>query len=644
METAKLVDDLLVNLKYQAARSPRSCFVVFSSREKHVEIVIDCVETVFQEAKSHRFEVLRLDQYLKSGDSQYAELTDLLSSCCFAVVILDGLRPNVLFEYGILKGLRKPCIVLLGHGATIDIQGFYSPDAGGLSPAPEIDMDRHFSDVKDRFYLRYDRNNPKQIRSMLLAAYKKLAKQIEDEFLHSMFPHKEVVEKELKAHLAEIVSVLTKSPDSHDERDARILDIAHSHVERIAAEHSVTLPPRYFATLAHSYANINVVDKAVAVIDGHISGVPEDATLLSDKAYILRRAGKLEDALAALDAAIRLRPKAEFLWHNKAITLDKLRRTEEAALCYKKAIVLDSGCALLHYHYGILLYEQKEFTSAVKELNRALRIRPMESGFLLWKAQALASSGQPAEARRTVETLLTKDPVNADAWFVLGRIEQSDAKALPCFQKAVQLDPKHSGALCSSAACLSNLGKCDEALRVFARMEELCPEHKSCETRVLNICRTFMKLGRPQDALDVCNEVLSKNSKTPGALTIKALCLAQTGRQGEALELFSAMLSASPADAELWYDQACTYALAKQPREAARSLQKAIAIDLRYWQMSQRDSDFTAVRRTKVFRDVFKTGRQKVRRKAPRDTANSEHGKDRRCPTRASSRRPNGRS
>jgi tetratricopeptide (TPR) repeat protein len=226
----------------------------------------------------------------------------------------------VLFEYGILKGLGKPCIVLLGQGATIDISEFYPPGVGSLPPPPEIDMDKHFSDLKDRFYLRYDRNKPKQIRSMLLVAYGGLSKQIEDEFLHSMFPHKEIVEKELKAHLAEIVTVFAKSPDGHGERDAGLLDVAHSHVERIAKEHSLSLPPRYFGILAQGYANANVIDKAVAIIDHHFSGMPEDVMLLVEKAHILRNAGRLEDALSALDAAIRLRPNAEFLWHPKAIS------------------------------------------------------------------------------------------------------------------------------------------------------------------------------------------------------------------------------------------------------------------------------------------------------------------------------------
>lgn len=642
METSKLVDELLVTLEYQANRSPRSCFVVFSSRENHVEIVIDCIETVFQKAK--KFQVLQLDKHLKSGDSQYAELTELLSSCCFAVVVLDGFRPNVLFEYGILKGLDKPCIVLLEEGATVDVHSFFPSDIQDLPPNPTVDMDRHFSDVKDRFYLRYDRNKPKQIRKILLAAYKKLEEQIENEFLYSMFPHREVVESELKAHLTAIVTVFTKNPDECDQNEIGVVDVAHAHVERLAAEHNIVLPSRYFSILAFTYANIDAVNKAVAVIDGSISKHPDDAILLlSDKARILRQAGNAEEALHALDAAIKLRPKVEFLWHNKAITLDILGQAEEAVRCYKKAIALDSGCPELHYHYGLLLYEKPDYTSALREFDKALRISPKDTEILLWKARALDSSRQPAEARNIVEDLISADPVNADAWYVLGCIEEEEAKALEHYQKAAQLNPQHGGALCSSAACLSNLGKHKEALHIFGRMHDVCFKHEECSTLISNTCTALGKIGKAEDGLEECDKILLNNPKHRGALEGKACSLARMGKFKEALRIFSDLLSESPAEADLWYNQACAYALAKKSSEAVQSLQKAVALDKTYQKTADSDPDLIAVRRTKAFRNAFGARTQKTRTAATKIAGAGRKAKGKKRSTKKSSRRPKGR-
>jgi hypothetical protein len=49
---------------------------------------------------------------LQSGASQLRQITDLIRNCEFAIVALDGLRANVIFEYGLLRALDKPTIVL----------------------------------------------------------------------------------------------------------------------------------------------------------------------------------------------------------------------------------------------------------------------------------------------------------------------------------------------------------------------------------------------------------------------------------------------------------------------------------------------------------------------------------------------------
>ncbi|MBU4467114.1 tetratricopeptide repeat protein [Patescibacteria group bacterium] len=632
MEKAKLVDDLLVNMEYQAEQSPRSCFVVFSSREAHVEIVIDCIENVFQE--SGQFQVVRLDQHLKSGDSQYAELTELLASCCFAVVILDGFRPNVLFEYGILRGLHKPCIVLLEDEATVDVPGFFPVATEDLPPKPQVDMDRHFSDVKDRFYLRYNRNKPKQIRSLLQSEHRKLTGQIENEFLHSMFPHKEIIESELKAHLNMVVEVFTKNDHDLQGDEMPAIDLAHSHVSRLAKEHHVALPPRYFSTLARTYAKLNATEKAVTLIDGALLGTSDDATLLSDKAYILRRSGDFAAALSALEAAIKIRPKAEFLWHNKGLTLEKLGEAEKAIHSYKKAIALDSSCAMLHFHYGVALYERDDFHAAADELNEALKLRPEDDVFLVWKARAFHCLGKTDDARKIIETVLASDSTNADAWFVLGRIEKDNAAALQHFRKAVELDPEHGGALCSSAACLSNLGQFQEALDIFAEMHKTCPRHELCPTLISNICTTLGELDRPEDGVAAADKILERHPENPGALQAKACSLARLGEHDSAQEIFAKLVDANPLDSELLYNQACAYALARRYTEAVKALQAAIELDPRWQQSAMHDSDFSSLRRTKAYRTAFSSGRSARNHRTAAKKKASREGKTR--PTRAS--------
>ena len=70
------------------------------------------------------------------------------------VIILDGLRPNVLFEFGYLKGKLKPTIILQSRGAQINIKTLYSRESDlNLTHRqfekllnPILDISRQFSD------------------------------------------------------------------------------------------------------------------------------------------------------------------------------------------------------------------------------------------------------------------------------------------------------------------------------------------------------------------------------------------------------------------------------------------------------------------------------------------------------------------
>lgn len=127
---------------------PPFCFVSYSTREPHVGVLIECIEIVM---RSH-FRVVRTPSALQSGASQRDQITELISGSAFGIVVLDGLRPNVIFEYGIMHGLGKPVILLKEERAEVDISGFLE-ESVALEIAPvELDIDRQFSDVKDVNY------------------------------------------------------------------------------------------------------------------------------------------------------------------------------------------------------------------------------------------------------------------------------------------------------------------------------------------------------------------------------------------------------------------------------------------------------------------------------------------------------------
>jgi nucleoside 2-deoxyribosyltransferase len=110
---------------------------------------------------------------LESGASQRDQITKLIKDCEFAVVALDGLRPNVTFEYGMLWALGKPVILLKEKDATVDIRSYLADAASLKVESPKLTPDSHFSNVKDLTYVEWNREDPAGAVKAILQEYRK---------------------------------------------------------------------------------------------------------------------------------------------------------------------------------------------------------------------------------------------------------------------------------------------------------------------------------------------------------------------------------------------------------------------------------------------------------------------------------------
>ena len=142
------------------------CFLVYSSR-RHVgyisPLLEDRIESVLKERK---FSPKRLGDEIRSSEDYLEKLDEVISDCVLGVVILDGFRPNVLFEFGYLLGEGKPVIILQSIDAEINIKSLYHSceEAGLTEPRftslknPKIDVGFHLSDFAGKHLAFFDRN------------------------------------------------------------------------------------------------------------------------------------------------------------------------------------------------------------------------------------------------------------------------------------------------------------------------------------------------------------------------------------------------------------------------------------------------------------------------------------------------------
>jgi hypothetical protein len=132
---------------------------------------------------SPNFDLRLTPSALESGADQRSQIVDLIEGCAFAVVVLDGLRPNVTYEYGLLEAHNKPMILLKEQNATVDIRGLVVGDSESMNltiPPQILNIDSHFSDIKGVNYAVWKRDDPAATVKTIWQEYKKKESKFKD--------------------------------------------------------------------------------------------------------------------------------------------------------------------------------------------------------------------------------------------------------------------------------------------------------------------------------------------------------------------------------------------------------------------------------------------------------------------------------
>ena len=120
------------------------CIVVYPD-EKNVKGINHILNPLKQLLPEKGFKVLLLSDEIKPLRHYGETFQQLAEGCALGIIILDGLRPNVLLEFGILMGKNKPIIPLQDKKATVAIKSFYQQNkekTGGLTS-------KQFNDLKE---------------------------------------------------------------------------------------------------------------------------------------------------------------------------------------------------------------------------------------------------------------------------------------------------------------------------------------------------------------------------------------------------------------------------------------------------------------------------------------------------------------
>jgi tetratricopeptide (TPR) repeat protein len=175
-----------------------------------------------------------------------------------------------------------------------------------------------------------------------------------------------------------------------------------------------------------------------------VAKVPTNYFAQSNYGGLLVGEGRLEEAVTAFEAALRVKPDYANARNNLGNALLQLGRTEQAVPHLERALALAPDDATVHYNYANALLLRGQAEEAMAHYDRAVELKPDYPAALYNGATALARLGRQAEAAVRFERCLALQPGFGEARFqfalTLLRLNRG-AEAVTQLREAVKLQP-----------------------------------------------------------------------------------------------------------------------------------------------------------------------------------------------------------
>lgn len=176
---------------------------------------------------------------------------------------------------------------------------------------------------------------------------------------------------------------------------------------------------------------------------------PGDASLEAKQLFCQARVaideGKNQEAVAALNKAIQLDPRAGHLYNALGVAYEKSNDKDKAVDSFQRAAQLAPQWAFPRLHLGIQYYNRQKFEKAESEFQAAARLDPRDPIDRWWLVRIYRERGRYSEAEKTALELIRLAPEFASVHVELGFTYQGNheySKAADELETYLRLAPK----------------------------------------------------------------------------------------------------------------------------------------------------------------------------------------------------------
>jgi len=335
---------------------------------------------------------------------------------------------------------------------------------------------------------------------------------------------------------------------------------------------------RAYQKAVYGLAAAGRFDEAMEVLERlDALGVSDDAQTSALRGWVLSELGRNDEALRALDQALKAEPSSVLAAGMKGQVLRAMDRLDEALAELDLTLELAPDLAWIHAERGATLRLLGRYQEALGAVTQALEIAPDNPAALGTKGQVLRALGRKEEALAVIDGALALAPdvawLHAERGETLRLLGQYE-DGLRAVGRALEIVPAYAYGLCTKGLLLRALGSSDEALRTLDRALELAPNIASLHAER---GETLRMLGRYEEALRAAERALEIVPAYVNGLLTKGLVLRALGRTDEALAALGRAAELAPELAWLHADLGKILAETPSPK-AAQQLQRALKL------------------------------------------------------------------
>ena len=277
--------------------------------------------------------------------------------------------------------------------------------------------------------------------------------------------------------------------------------------------------------------------EALALMDAALKLNPNAPEVWSNYGNVLRAEGRLGEALAAQDRALQIKPDYAAALNRRALVLRDLGRLEDGLAAAGRALAIRPNDLEALNTRGIILTDLRRYDEALASYDRALAVAPGFPDTLNNRALVLKTLKRPDEALGAVERALTAHRGFAEAWNNRGIILfdlKRMSEAIASYEQALGLRPDYAEAFNNRAVALWSIKRFVESLADCDRAIALKPGFADA---LYNRGNALAELNRPAEALVSYEQALAIDPDHPNALSGLANAAMTIGDWGRTKEL-----------------------------------------------------------------------------------------------------------